>query len=257
MSGVRAKKHLGQHFLTDNSVAEKIANVLNLDHTNTVLEVGPGTGVLTRYLQLRNISDLSVIEIDTESIDYLNKTFPDLRVIEGDFLKYDLENHSDKPFAVIGNFPYNISSQIFFKALDNKDKVVELAGMIQKEVAERICADPGSKTYGILSVLLRKYYTLEYLFNVPPTVFRPQPKVNSAVIRMTRNSSDGPDCDEKLLTRVIKSTFNQRRKMIRNSIKSSFVIGDADHNLLSKRPEQLSLEEFIELTNWVEEIVKN
>ncbi len=257
MSGVRAKKHLGQHFLTDNSVAEKIANVLNLDHTNTVLEVGPGTGVLTRYLQLRNISDLSVIEIDTESIDYLNKTFPDLRVIEGDFLKYDLDAHSDKPFAVIGNFPYNISSQIFFKALDNKDKIVELAGMIQKEVAERICADPGSKTYGILSVLLRKYYTLEYLFNVPPTVFRPQPKVNSAVIRMTRNSSDGPDCDEKLLTRVIKSTFNQRRKMIRNSIKSSFVIGDADHNLLSKRPEQLSLEEFIELTNWVEEIVKN
>lgn len=257
MSGVRAKKHLGQHFLTDNSIAEKIAEVLNLDHTSTVLEVGPGTGVLTRYLQRRNISDLSVIEIDTESIEYLNKTFPDLRIIEGDFLKYDLEAHSDKPFAVIGNFPYNISSQIFFKALDNKNKIVELAGMIQKEVAERICADPGSKTYGILSVLLRKYYSLEYLFNVPPTVFSPQPKVNSAVIRMTRNSSEGPDCDEQLLNRVVKSTFNQRRKMIRNSIKSAFVIGDADHYLLSKRPEQLSLEEFIELTNWVEELVKN
>jgi len=257
MSGVRAKKHLGQHFLTDNTIAERIADVLHLDHTTTVLEVGPGTGVLTRFLQLRNISDLSVIEIDRESIEYLKQNFADLKIIEGDFLRYDLEAHSEKPFAVIGNFPYNISSQIFFKALDNKDKVIELAGMIQKEVAERICAGPGSKTYGILSVLLKVYYDVEYLFNVPPTVFRPQPKVNSAVIRMTRNSSKGPGCDEKLLIRVVKSTFNQRRKMIRNSIKSSFVIGDADHRLFSKRPEQLSLEEFIELTNWVEEIVKN
>jgi len=257
MNGVRAKKHLGQHFLTDKSVAERIAGVLHLENTDTVLEVGPGTGVLTHYLQNRDIKDLSVIEIDKESIEYLNKNFAGLRIIEGDFLKYDLQAHSDKPFAVIGNFPYNISSQIFFKALENREKVTELAGMIQKEVAERICSGPGSKIYGILSVLLKVYYDVEYLFNVPPTVFRPQPKVNSAVVRMDRNKSSGPGCDELMLTRVVKTTFNQRRKMIRNSIKSSFAIADAQHRLLSKRPEQLGLEEFVELTNWVEEIVKN
>lgn len=257
MNGVRAKKHLGQHFLADNTIAEKIADVLTLEHTSTVLEVGPGTGVLTRYLQKRDISDLAVIEIDKESIEYLKREFIGLNIIEGDFLKYDLEAHSDKPIAIIGNFPYNISSQIFFKALENREKVSELAGMIQKEVAERICSGPGSKIYGILSVLLKVYYDVEYLFNVPPTVFRPPPKVNSAVIRMKRNMSDGPECDEALLRRVVKTTFNHRRKMIRNSIKFGFAIGNADHRFLTLRPEQLGLEEFIELTNWIEEIVKN
>ena len=257
MNYVRAKKHLGQHFLVDESIARKIADVLLLENTGTVLEVGPGMGVLTKYLLERNIDELSVIEIDKESIGYLGREFKDLHIIEGDFLKYDLQNHSTQKIAVIGNFPYNISSQIFFKALDNKDKVVELAGMIQKEVAERICAGPGSKTYGILSVLLKVYYDIEYLFNVPPTVFNPQPKVNSAVIRMVRNKVSSPGCNEKLLTRVVKTTFNQRRKMIRNSIKPICNTGDNEHALLSQRPEQLSLEEFIELTNWVEELNNN
>ncbi len=257
MSEVRAKKHLGQHFLIDKSVAERIAGVLQLKDLNVVLEVGPGTGVLTRFLIERDIDDLSVIEIDNESVQYLKRELPELNIIEGDFLKYDLEKHGKGPIAVIGNFPYNISSQIFFKALDNKDKVHEMAGMIQKEVAQRICSGPGSKIYGILSVLLKVYYDIEYLFDVPPTVFRPMPKVNSAVVRMTRNGSDRPGCDEYMLKVIVKSTFNHRRKMIRNSIKSAYNIGEAQHKFLSKRPEQLALEEFVELTNWVEEIVRN
>ncbi len=257
MNEVRAKKHLGQHFLIDKTVAERIAGVLQLKDLNSVLEVGPGTGVLTRYLMERDIDKLSVIEIDSESVLYLKREIPGLNIIEGDFLKYDLDKHSKEPIAVIGNFPYNISSQIFFKALDNRDKVLELAGMIQKEVAERICSGPGSKIYGILSVLLKVYYDIEYLFDVPPTVFSPRPKVNSAVIRMTRNGSKGPGCDEHMLKVIVKSTFNQRRKMIRNSIRSAYNIGDAQHSLFSKRPEQLYLEEFVELTNWVEDQIRN
>lgn len=257
MSEVRAKKHLGQHFLIDKTVAERIAFVLRLKDLNTVLEVGPGTGVLTRYLIERGIDNLSVIEIDSESVGYLKRELPGLNIIEGDFLKYDLDKHGKGPIAVVGNFPYNISSQIFFKALDNRDKILEMAGMIQKEVAERICSGPGSKIYGILSVLLKVYYDIEYLFDVPPTVFRPRPKVNSAVIRMTRNSSEGPDCDEHMLKVIVKSTFGKRRKMIRNSIRSAYNIGDSQHRLFSRRPEQLALEEFVELTNWVEEIVRN
>jgi 16S rRNA (adenine1518-N6/adenine1519-N6)-dimethyltransferase len=257
MSIVRAKKHLGQHFLTDNTIAERIAGVLVLKDIDSVLEVGPGTGVLTRYLVNRGIRDLSAIEIDTESIEFLKEEMPSLKIIEGDFLKYNLESHCDGSLAVIGNFPYNISSQIFFKALDNQNKIMELAGMIQKEVAERICSPPGSKVYGILSVLLKVYYDIEYLFNVPPTVFKPQPKVNSAVIRMIRNESEGPGCDEKMLKTIIKSTFNQRRKMIRNSIQGAYNVGEANHKFFTKRPEQLALEEFVELTNWVENIVRN
>lgn len=257
MSAVRAKKHLGQHFLIDKSIAERIAGILVLNDIDAVLEVGPGTGVLSSYLIDRGIKDLSVIEIDSESVQYLKREMPELKVIEGDFLRYDIENHCPGPLAVIGNFPYNISSQIFFKALDNRDKVKELAGMIQREVAERISSGPGSKIYGILSVLLKVYYDIEYLFEVPPTVFHPQPKVHSAVIRMTRNDSSGPDCDEKMLKVIVKATFNQRRKMIRNSIKSAYNTADAHHNLLTKRPEQLSLEEFVELTRWVENIVRN
>lgn len=257
MSGIRAKKHLGQHFLKDKSIAERIAGILTLENTDTVLEVGPGTGVLSTYLQKRDIRDLSAIEIDKESILYLKREMPGLKIIEGDFLKYDLENHCEGPMAIIGNFPYNISSQIFFKALDNKDKVIELAGMIQKEVAERISSPPGSKVYGILSVLLKVYYDIEYLFDVPPGVFSPPPRVTSAVIRMKRNRSDGPGCDEQMLKRIVKATFNQRRKMIRNSIRSAYNIGEAQNKLLQKRPEQLALEEFIELTSWVENIVRN
>ena len=257
MSAVRAKKHLGQHFLTDRSIAERIAGVLTLENVDILLEVGPGTGVLTRFLVDRDIKKLSVIEIDRESVEYLEREMPGLHIIEGDFLRYDLTQLGEGKIALIGNFPYNISSQIFFKALDNKDRIIEMAGMIQKEVAERISSGPGSKVYGILSVLLKVYYDIEYLFDVSPAVFRPQPRVTSAVIRMKRNSSSGPDCNEQMLKRIVKATFNQRRKMIRNSIRSAYNIGDARHALMAKRPEQLGLDEFVELTLWVESIVGN
>ena len=256
MTAVRPKKHLGQHFLTDKPTAKRIADTLMLEGVDSLLEVGPGTGMLTDFLLEKGVPDFRVIEIDNESVAYLNMTYPGLNIIKGDFLKYDLNANFESKVVIIGNFPFNISSQIFFKALENRDKVSQLAGMIQKEVAERIVAGPGSKTYGILSVLLKYYYNIEYLFTVPPDVFKPKPKVESAVIRMSRNDSTGPACDEKLLKRVVKATFNHRRKMIRNSIRSAFNIGDEQMNLFKLRPEQLGLDDFVNLTNWVEDVLK-
>ncbi|HUS86435.1 MAG TPA: 16S rRNA (adenine(1518)-N(6)/adenine(1519)-N(6))-dimethyltransferase RsmA [Bacteroidales bacterium] len=257
MNAVKPKKHLGQHFLTDNNIAARIVDSLTFSGYDSVLEVGPGTGILTRLLIQKSMIDFRVIELDPESVEYLKENFDGLNIISGDFLKYNLEHFNDTPVAVIGNFPYNISSQILFKVMEFKDDVVEVVGMFQKEVAERISAGPGSKTYGILSVLLRIYYNIEYLFTVPSTVFKPVPKVTSAVIRLRRNDIKGPGCNEQMLLRIVKATFNQRRKMIRNSLRAAFDIGNQPHDLLTKRPEQLGVEEFVNLTNWVEKVINN
>jgi 16S rRNA (adenine1518-N6/adenine1519-N6)-dimethyltransferase len=250
MKQVRAKKHLGQHFLNDLSIAQRITD--SLQSQLPVLEVGPGMGVLTRFLVQKPGIDLQLIEIDTESVEYLHQHYPELgsRIIYGDFLKLDLQTLMGRPFAVIGNFPYNISSQIFFKVLEHIDLVPEVVGMLQKEVAERLAAKPGCKEYGILSVLLQAYYDIEYLFTVDAQVFTPPPKVQSAVIRLTRNNTHDLGCDTKLFKQVIKATFNQRRKAIRNSLKlltfnREAVMGSP---LVNLRPEQLSVAQFVELT---------
>jgi len=249
---IRPKKALGQHFLKDLSIAEKIADTLSAYSNLPILEVGPGTGVLTQFL-LKKYSQLKVIELDTESVSHLKSHYPELEgnIIEGDFLKLDLSELFSGPFAVIGNFPYNISSQIFFKTLDHKDQIPVCAGMVQKEVAERLASKPGKKAYGIITVLLQVWYDIEYLFTVEPTVFDPPPKVRSAVIRLTRNKRTQLDCDEKLLKTVVKTAFNQRRKTMRNSLKS--LLGKENpifqYPIFDKRPEQLSVEEFIALTN--------
>jgi 16S rRNA (adenine1518-N6/adenine1519-N6)-dimethyltransferase len=253
---IRAKKSLGQHFLNDKSIAQRIVSSLS-GNTSTVLEIGPGTGVLTEFLLQRNDITTYAAEIDREAIAYLRQKFPQLatRLIAGDFLALPLHDYFTEPFAVIGNFPYNISSQIFFKVLERRGQIPELVGMIQKEVAERIACPPGSKTYGILSVLLQAYYRIEYLFTVHEHVFTPPPKVKSAVIRLLRNDVVRLDCDEQLFVKVVKATFNQRRKVIRNSIKA--ITGDAtlpDHRYFSMRPEQLSVDEFVELTRIVVEL---
>jgi len=250
---VRAKKSLGQHFLNDKNIAQRIVDSLS-GNTEKVLEVGAGMGVLTELLLQRNDITTYAAEIDRESITYLQTKFPALgeRLISGDFLQMDLTKLFSENFSVIGNFPYNISSQIFFKILDYRDKVPEAVGMVQKEVAERIACAPGSKTYGILSVLLQAFYNIEYLFTVHEHVFSPPPKVKSAVIRLTRNNVQQLDCDEKLFKQIVKATFNQRRKVIRNSIKA--VTGDlvlAENYLLLKRPEQLSVAEFVTLTQFI------
>jgi 16S rRNA (adenine1518-N6/adenine1519-N6)-dimethyltransferase len=250
---VQPKKSLGQHFLKDESVAKRIAATLSGEGYNTVLEIGPGMGMLTGFLLERGFSDLRVIEIDRESVSYLNEHFPGLNIISGDFLEMDLDSGFPEKIGLIGNFPYNISSQIFFKALKYRNKVVEISGMLQKEVSERICAGPGSKTYGILSVLLQAYYKTEYLFTVSEHVFNPPPKVKSGVIRLTRNDVKSLDCDEDLFFRVVKSAFNQRRKQLRNSIKSAFKLKRDDYAEFNLRPEQLSVNQFVELTKWVSE----
>ncbi len=250
---VRPKKSLGQHFLRDKSVAQHIVDSLS-GNQETVLEVGPGMGVLTEYLLQRSDINLYAIEIDRDSIPYLQQHFPQLtpRLIEGDFLQLDLDKLFNEPFAVVGNFPYNISSQIFFKVLVYRNQIPELVGMVQKEVAERIAEKPGSKTYGILSVLIQAFYNVEYLFTVHENVFVPPPKVKSAVIRFTRNDVEQLNCDEKLFTKVVKTTFNQRRKTIRNSLKP--LVGNETlppHPFLDLRPERLSVEDFVALTNYV------
>lgn len=256
---VRAKKNLGQHFLNDQHIARQIVNCLNASGLEKVLEIGPGMGVLTRYLLEHQEYETSVIEIDRDSVAYLRKYFPQLedRIIEGDFLRIDLFNEfSQMPFAVIGNFPYNISSQIFFKVLETRNLIPELVCMLQEEVARRICSGPGSKVYGILSVFLQAWYKTEYLFNVPPHVFDPPPKVQSAVIRLTRNGTTELGCNEKLFHKVVKQAFGQRRKMLRNSIKSfSPRIEELDAVLLTRRPEQLSVNEFVNLTNQIEKLL--
>ena len=251
---VKAKKYLGQHFLKDKNIAHQIVESLNLHDIENVLEIGPGMGVLTEFLLQNKTYKTTVIEIDGESIVYLKDRFfaDNLPIIQDDFLQFDIKKYFDKPVCVIGNFPYNISSQILFKVLDNRDWVPQVVGMFQKEVAERIAAKPGSKTYGILSVLLQAYYQIEYLFTVNENVFAPPPKVKSAVIRVTRNEVNKIDCDEKLFIKLVKTAFNQRRKTIRNSIKTVFTNPAVDHPFLQLRPEQLSVEQFVELTNWVE-----
>ncbi len=256
MKLVKPKKFLGQHFLKDLKVAQDIADTVDTFPSLPVLEVGPGMGVLTQFL-VRKERPVKVVEVDYESVAYLREEDPSLEVhvIEDDFLKMNLHRLFDgNPFVLTGNYPYNISSQIFFKMLDNKDLIPCCTGMIQKEVAERIAAGPGSKTYGILSVLIQAWYNVEYLFTVDPSVFNPPPKVKSAVIRMTRNDTTELGCDEKLFKLVVKTTFNQRRKMLRNSIKP--ILGTdsplTEDALFNKRPEQLSVQQFIDLTNAVE-----
>lgn len=259
MAQVKAKKYLGQHFLKDMEIARQIAESLVLDGRTSVLEIGPGMGVLTQFLLQNPLIDLTTVELDTESVEYLHKHYPELTVIEADFLKMDLKSFFPGKFCIIGNFPYNISSQIFFKMLDNKDSIPCLAGMIQKEVAERIAAPAGSKTYGILSVLMQAYYKIEYLFTVPPTVFDPPPKVDSAVIRFTRNEVSRIDCDEQLFKTVVKTSFNQRRKTLRNSLKPLVEQGHPMYSdpLFDLRPERLDVAAFIDLTNRVGEALNN
>ena len=259
MFQVRAKKSLGQHFLKETEIARRIAATLDEFPSLPVLEVGPGTGMLTQFL-LQRERDLTVVEIDRESIAYLNEHFPALkgRIIEEDFLRMDLSKLYSGNFCIIGNYPYNISSQIFFKVLDNRESVPCCAGMIQKEVAERIVASPGSKTYSILSVLLQAWYDVEYLFTVDEQAFIPPPKVKSAVVRLTRNKRKQLNCNEKLFKTVVKTSFNQRRKMLRNSVKSllSEESPMPDDPMLTKRPEQLSIEQFEQLTNLLEPLIR-
>ena len=258
MTQVRAKKHLGQHFLRDMEVASRIAASLPLDGRTSVLEIGPGTGVLSQFLLQNPDIDLTAVELDGESVKYLNQHYPQLKVIEADFLKMDLKTMYQDKFCIIGNFPYNISSQIFFKMLDNKDSIPCLVGMIQKEVAERMAAPAGSKTYGILSVLMQAYYSIDYLFTVHEHVFDPPPKVKSAVIRLTRNDVSKIDCNEQLFKTVVKTAFNQRRKQMRNSLKPLVAKDNpmfADP-LFDKRPEQLDVAAFIDLTNRIEKALQ-
>ena len=252
MQQVHAKKFLGQHFLTDLTVARKIAETISAGPT---LEIGPGMGVLTQYLLKNPNIRLTAIEIDRESVAYLKEWYPELHLIEGDFLKLNLDIiYPEGEFNVIGNYPYNISSQIFFKVLEYKDRIPVCSGMIQKEVAERIASKPGKKAYGILSVLLQAYYDIEYLFTVDEHVFNPPPKVKSAVIRMTRNKRRRLDCDEALFKTVVKTAFNQRRKQMRNSLQQLVGKGNPilEEKIFTMRPEQLSVEQFIELTHLIE-----
>jgi 16S rRNA (adenine1518-N6/adenine1519-N6)-dimethyltransferase len=251
---VRTKKHLGQHFLTDMAIADRIAQSLTAAEAHDVLEVGPGTGALTHFLLQRADVNLYAVEVDVEAATYLRQRFPELapRLVHGNFLRVDLPQLMRGKFCLIGNFPYNISSQIFFKVLEHKDIVPEVVCMLQREVALRLAGSPGGKSYGILSVLLQAYYHIEYLFTVDEHVFAPPPRVKSAVVRLTRNSVRALCCSESLFRQVVKTGFNQRRKALRNSLRP--LLGDAAaiHPLLNMRPEQLSVAEFVELTNAVE-----
>ncbi len=248
---VKPKKHLGQHFLTDLSIAERIVESLEINTNDRVIEVGPGTGVLTQYLVKKEI-DFSVVEIDTESVEYLEEHYPDLKILSKDFLRLNLVEEFGSPLKIIGNFPYNISSQIFFKVLEFKNDVTECVGMLQKEVAERIASPHGNKTYGILSVFLQAYYDIDYLFTVEPHVFNPPPKVRSAVIRLKRNQTKEIDCSEKLFFAVVKQGFNNRRKTLRNALKSFNLPPEVTANdVFNKRAEQLSIDDFIQLTKTV------
>lgn len=282
MPYIKPKKYLGQHFLKDENIALKIVKSLacsekqkNGDSSGVsspssasmrtgerykVLEVGPGTGILTKYLLEEKGLEIFVIEIDTESVKYIKEHFPELstsgeknRIISDDFLKIDLSDYFSEPFALIGNFPYNISSQILFKVYENRNLITEVVGMFQKEVAQRIASPPGNKTYGILSVLMQAFYNVEYLFTVNANVFSPPPKVQSAVVSFRKNDRETLDCDEKLFLKVVKAGFNQRRKMLSNALKS-FISQPKTikHPLLSKRAEQLSVEQFVEMTNLIE-----
>jgi len=258
---VAAKKHLGQHFLKDENIAKKIVgSLVKKENYKTLIEVGAGTGVLTKYLLQDKGFETFVVEIDRESVAFLKKNYLNLesRIIEKDFLSFKAEwlppDNSKLPIGIIGNFPYNISTQILFKVLEYRNQIPEVVGMFQKEVAERIAAPPGNKTYGILSVLLQAYYKIEYLFTVNPQVFVPPPHVKSGVIRLTRNNVQKLDCDEELFFKVVKAGFNQRRKTLRNSLGSMFKVKSLKLELLEKRAEQLSVNDFITLTKAVEEL---
>lgn len=259
MRTVRPKKFLGQHFLKDQEIAKRIAGTLDAYPDIPVIEVGPGMGVLTQFLT--NRKELTVVELDRDSIPYLHNHFPSLEghIVEADFLKLELTNIYPDQFCVIGNYPYNISSQIFFKVLEYKDHIPCCSGMLQKEVAQRLAAKHGNKTYGILSILLQAWYDVEYLFTVDETVFDPPPKVKSAVIRIVRNQRKSMNCNEVLFKRVVKTTFNQRRKTLRNSIKP-LLGNDCEiypDPVFNKRPEQLSVNEFEDLTNLIEPYVQS
>ena len=255
---VKPKKFLGQHFLKDLDIARRIADTVGDYKDIPILEIGPGMGVLTQYL-IQNNHDLTVVELDSESVRYLTEHFPQLngRILEQDFLKLDLTNLFTGKFCVIGNYPYNISSQIFFKVLDYKNQIPCCSGMIQKEVAERIASKPGCKAYGILSVLMQAWHDIEYLFTVPEHVFNPPPKVKSAVIKMTRNKTERLGCNEKLFKTIVKTGFNQRRKTLRNSLRQ--LLGKKcellEDPVFDKRPEQLSVKQFIDLTNQIEKFI--
>lgn len=258
MKQVRPKKNLGQHFLTDLGIAKQIADTVDACPDIPVLEVGPGMGVLTQYLMPKQ-REFKVVEIDAESVDYLNGKYPELRenIIGEDFLRMDLNQvFGGKQFVLTGNYPYDISSQIFFKMLDNKDLIPCCTGMIQREVAQRMASKPGTKAYGILSVLIQAWYDVEYLFTVDENVFNPPPKVKSAVIRMTRNKVTDLGCDERLFKRIVKTVFNQRRKMLRVSLRQIFSTAKLSdhlltHEFMTMRPEQLTIAQFVELTNMV------
>jgi 16S rRNA (adenine1518-N6/adenine1519-N6)-dimethyltransferase len=251
---VQPKKHLGQHFLTDPAIAERIVNLLPPEKNRTLIEVGPGKGVLTEYIFQSEYKNFIAVDVDKESIEYLKDKYKEHNkcFLEGDILKMPLEETGKRNYHIIGNFPYNISSQIFFKVLEEKQKVEHVVCMIQKEVAERIAAPPGSRTYGILSVFLQAYYNVEFQFSVKPGSFYPVPKVTSSVITLTRNNTENLECNEKLFFRVVKTTFNQRRKTIRNSLRTILLTLGDEIEILSKRPEQLGVKEFVELTNWIE-----
>jgi len=245
---VRPKKSLGQHFLRDENIARKIVGSLDLPAEVPLLEIGPGMGVLTKYL-IGNGRESKVIEIDMEAYEHLLLRFPGKEelIIHADFLKYDIASVFQRPFGIIGNFPYNVSSQIFFRILEYRQDVVQVVCMIQKEVADRLKAGPGTKTCGILSVLLQTFYNIEFLFSVNPSVFTPPPKVQSSVIRLSRNEREGLPVSDKLFFRVVKAAFNHRRKTLRNSLKGQFDISGIDEELLKNRPEQLGVEQFIDL----------
>lgn len=252
---VKPKKHLGQHFLKDESICLDIANALTgHGHYKKVVEVGPGTGALTKFLLEKKEFDTYVVEIDRESVAYLKEHYPDLKILEESFLNIDFNKFGEGNIAVIGNFPYNISSQILFKVLEERNRVPEVVGMFQKEVAQRIAEKPGTKTYGILSVLLQAYYDIEYLFTVDEDVFDPPPKVKSGVIRLVRNATEKLPCDEKKFKQVVKMAFNQRRKTIRNSIKPLLGGIDTSDPIFQERPEQLGVDEFVRLVGMLPDL---
>ena len=252
---IRAKKHLGQHFLKDLSIARSITDALSGEGYSNIVEVGPGMGVLTQYL-LKKDFITHVIELDRESVSYLQAEYPQLskRIYSADFLKLNLDSITDQSFALIGNFPYNISSQILFKALDYKDQIPEIVGMFQKEVAERVASSPGNKKYGIISVLLQAYYNIEYLFTVDEDVFDPPPKVKSGVIRLRRNDKKKLECNEKFFKQVVKQAFSQRRKTLRNALKPLICMSGFNDPILKLRAERLSVKDFVYLTNQLERI---